>query len=210
MKFPFKQLALIGVMAACSFGVYLAQGEFSPSDLDKLGGSPGVIVYQPPLQKAIDSNLYTFEESDIALVPVAIFDVTGVVLAKKRYLPWGDYSFAPWDMALGWGAMSDPSQIAHVEFWSAGRELHFNVAHDSPVQKPQILPNSANIHVIPASDEVKRQIGQIQKGDIIRMTGFLVNAVDGIDTYETSMHRNDTGKKSSEILYVESVDLSPL
>jgi len=210
MKSLLQKICMIAVMGACSFGVYQNRNFFEPSDLDRLAGTSGVIIYKQPVQKLIDNNLYTFEDSSVPLVPVAVFDISGVVLSKKRYMPWSDKSFAPWDIALGWGSMSDPSKLSHVDFWSAGRELHFNFAHNSPVQKPEILAGSANIHIIPANDEMHALLSGIQSGDIVRLTGFLVNAVDGLDVWQTSTLRNDTGKGSGEILYVENVDLNPL
>jgi len=210
MKFPTKQILALGVMALSSFGLYKAQDIFSPSDIDIMAGTSGALVFQEPLQKEVDGTLYTFEADGVALVPVAIFDASGVVLGKRRYLPWGSHHFAPWDIGLGWGKMSDPSLLRHVKFWQAGRFMYFRYPHDSPVGKREIIPNSANIHVIPANDEVREKLSRIKEGNIVRLTGFLVHAVDGVDVYKTSLTRHDTGAGACEILYVQDVDLDPV
>jgi hypothetical protein len=210
MKFYIKEVLTIAAMAGLSIGLMKSLPNLSPSDLDLMAGTSGALVYQAPLQKNLPQLPYTFKTKGAIMVPEALFDISGVVLGKKRYLPFGDYHFAPWDIGMGWGPMSNPSLMSNVTFWQAGRSMHFRHAEDSPITKVRIVPSFANMHIVPANATVRKNIKLIRKGDIVRMTGFLVNVVDGLDVHKTSKSRSDTGISSSEILYVQSVDLDPV
>jgi len=210
MKFPFKELGLLAGMALSVFGVIKAVDYFEPSDLDIMADTKGALVYQEPLQKEIETALFTFEAKGAQLIPRALFDVTGVVLGKKRYLPWGQYHMAPWDIGMGWSAMSDPSNLSEVTFWQRNRFMHYRYGAGASVNKYMIIPNSANIHIIPANDEVKRQMSEVKEGNLVRLTGFLVDVSDGETYLKTSLERGDTGAGACEILYVQAVDLDPI
>jgi hypothetical protein len=210
MKLYIKEVLTIVAMASLSFGFMKSLPNLSPSDLDLMVGTSGALVYQAPLQKNLGDMPYTFKVKGAIMVPEALFDISGVVLGKKRYLPFGDHRVASWDIGMGWGPMSDPKMLDHVSFWQAGRSMHFRHGEKSPITKNRIVPNFANMHVIPESDAVRQQIKQVRKGDIVRMTGFLVTVIDGMNVQKTSTSRIDTGKSSSEILYVKSVDLDPV
>lgn len=210
MKIPIRQILILTVMIAATAAIYKSRDALSPSDIDIMSGTNGALVYQEPFQKDVEKVLYTFEVDDAVLVPVALFDVSGVILGKKRYLPWRDYSFAPWDIGIGWRQMSDPSILDHVDFWQASRFMYFRYGKNAPVTKSDIIPNSTNIHVIPANDQVRKKISQIKEGNIVRLTGFLVNVIENGEVIKTSMTRMDTGAGACEILYVQDVDLKPL
>jgi hypothetical protein len=210
MKIPFKELALLAGMVLSAFGIFKAVDHFAPSDIDLMADTSGALVYQAPFQKVIPDTLFTFEAGGARLVPQALFDVTGVVLGKKRYLPWGDYHMAPWDLGIGWSDMSDPTLLADVSFWQRNRFMHFRYGAGASVNKYRIIPNSANIHIIPANDEVKRKMSEVRKGNVVRLTGFLVNVTDGDTTLKPSLERGDTGAGACEILYVQAIDLDPI
>ncbi len=66
------------------------------------------------------------------------------------------------------------------------------------------------MHMIPADPGVKRQLERIHTGQVIRLEGFLVDASrPGGWHRKTSMTRNDTGTGACELIYVESVEISP-
>lgn len=210
MKFPYKEALLIAGMILSGFVVVKAVEYFEPRDIDLMADTTGALVYQEPLQKEIETALFTFEADGAILIPEALFDVTGVVLGKKRYLPWGDYHMAPWDVGIGWGAMSDPDNLSQVSFWQRNRFMHYRYGAGASVSKHTIIPNSSNIHIIPGNDIVKAQMADVKEGNLVRMTGFLVNVVDGETVLKTSLDRTDTGAGACEILYVQAIDLDPI
>jgi len=210
MKFPYKEILLIAGMIFSAFGVVKAVEHFEPRDIDLMADTTGALVYQEPFQKKIETALFTFEAEGATLFPEALFDVTGVVLGKKRYLPWGEYHLAPWDIGIGWGAMSDPDKLSQVTFWQRNRFMHYRHGADASLSKHTIIQNTTNIHIIPANDLVKSQMADVKEGNLVRMTGFLVNVVDGDTVMKTSLDRTDTGAGACEILYVQAIDLDPI
>jgi hypothetical protein len=70
-----------------------------------------------------------------------------------------------------------------------------------------VIEHSANTHVIPADQSVRRQLKHLRVGQVVHMTGLLVDAVrdDGI-TIKTSLTRSDSGPGSCEILLVTEVE----
>ena len=76
----------------------------------------------------------------------------------------------------------------------------------APITDNEIIKNSSNMHVIPANRRVSREIGDIRRGSIVQLKGFLVD-VDSESgfVWRTSLTRDDTGNGSCEIFYVEDL-----
>jgi len=60
--------------------------------------------------------------------------------------------------------------------------------------------------MIPANETIKKDLDAIREGQLVQLSGFLVN-VDASDgwRWRTSTTRNDTGNGACEIVYVEQV-----
>ena len=65
------------------------------------------------------------------------------------------------------------------------------------------------MHMIPASDEVYSVLKEIRNGDIIELSGSLVNVADDNDgwRWKSSQTRNDTGNGACELIWVESLKI---
>jgi hypothetical protein len=210
MKIRWKEVSVLALMALTALAVRSAAGMFAPTDIDMMADTDGSLVFQDPLQKIIADPEFTFRANGTVLVPTALYDVTGVVLGKKRYLPWGEYHFAPWDIGLGWRSMSNPETLRHVSVWQAARVMYFRSGANASVSEDELVVNMGNTHVIPANDEVRKKLADIRKGELVRLSGFLVNVLDGDQVYKSSLSRADTGSGAGEILYVQDVDLNPV
>jgi hypothetical protein len=68
----------------------------------------------------------------------------------------------------------------------------------------QYHAHSANMHLIPATDEIRRLIENIKKGRLVELSGSLVN-VEFTDNrrWISSLIRTDTGDGACEAVYVE-------
>jgi hypothetical protein len=61
--------------------------------------------------------------------------------------------------------------------------------------------------VIPSDAAVGRQLERLRVGQVVHLTGFLVNAVRDDGAYiNTSLTRSDTGPGACEVLLVEQVE----
>ncbi len=71
----------------------------------------------------------------------------------------------------------------------------------------------ANHHLIPASDEVARTLGDVRIGDLVTLRGRLVDLEirdrsGGVaHRSATSLRRDDVGSGACEQLYVEAVEV---
>jgi hypothetical protein len=77
-----------------------------------------------------------------------------------------------------------------------------------PIPRREIETSSANMHMIPADPEVKRELEQVRQGQVVHIVGFLVDASrTGGWHWNTSMTRDDTGAGACELVYLESLDI---
>ena len=163
-----------------------------------------------PMQKGIaSSTVYT--TGDYTIEEIAEFRIKAKVLSKKNYYLDREADLSPVDVALGWGKMSDERVLEHIEISQSGRFYRWQV-DEFPIPRREIETHSANMHLIPASDAVKRVIDKVRKGDIIEITGRLVNVMSNRDAWywESSQTRNDRGKGACELIWVESADILSL
>ncbi|WP_370980979.1 hypothetical protein [Agaribacterium sp. ZY112] len=166
---------------------------------------PGVSAAEPPLQRVIDSPV-TFEFETYNLSPLARFELKAKVLSKENYYLGREADLSPTDLALGWGTMSDESILEQIDISQSGRFYRWRV--DSfPIPRKDIETQSANMHLIPADTLVRDAISRVRKGDLIEMSGYLVNVVsnDGSWYWKSSLTRNDTGGGACELVFVESL-----
>jgi hypothetical protein len=104
--------------------------------------------------------------------------------------------------------MSDESIINQIEVSQSGRWYRWQV-NSFPIPRREIETHSANMHIIPANDYVKVIIDDVREGDIIKITGNLVNVTSNIDNWywKTSLTRNDTRAGACEIIWVETLEI---
>jgi NMD protein affecting ribosome stability and mRNA decay len=65
------------------------------------------------------------------------------------------------------------------------------------------------MHLIPATDIVEGVIKEIRNGDIIELSGSLVNVQSDSDGWhwKSSQTRNDTGKGACELIWVDQLQI---
>ena len=166
---------------------------------------PGVMVSEVPLQESITSDTsHNFD--DYTINEVATFRLKAKVLAKKNYYTGRESELSPTDLALGWGNMSDETILEQVEISQSNRFYYWRV-ESFPIPRKEIETHSANMHLIPADDSIKSTIGNIRIGDIIEISGSLVNVTTQDDNWrwKSSQTRSDTGKGACELILVKSL-----
>ena len=72
-----------------------------------------------------------------------------------------------------------------------------------PIPRRAIETESANMHIIPADEQIEDALDNIVKGNIIELTGYLV-FIEGKDgwKWKSSLTRNDTGGGACEVIWV--------
>jgi hypothetical protein len=141
------------------------------------------------------------------LTPRARYDITARILSREDYHFDLLSDLIPEDLALGWGPMSDNRVLGAFEITQGARFYTWVPRQPLPIPRQAVIEHSANTHVIPADAAVRRQLKRLRVGQVVHLTGFLVNAVRDDGAYiNTSLTRSDSGPGSCEVVLVEEVE----
>ena len=94
--------------------------------------------------------------------------------------------------------------LERIKIYQSGR-YYFWQAPRLPIPGREISRYSANMHMIPSSNEIARALKRVRRGQVIQLSGHLVKieAPDGWQ-WRSSLSRMDTGNGSCEIIYVKA------
>jgi len=171
---------------------------------------PGILVKNDPVQVTIDSPMEPIKKDGFLLHPLARYTIDARVLHTKHY--WaGDAvsSLAPYDVAVGWGPMSDQKILDQLTISQGNRFYFYEYQKEPQIPKDQITCHSANMHLIPSSFAIRQKIAWLRQGDIVRIRGLLIEATNPsspeMRPWQSSLSRTDTGNGACEIMWVESI-----
>lgn len=137
-------------------------------------------------------------------------DVIAWLFVPDRSSPFRACRYCPLDLALAWGDLALHDGIDQLEVSQVERYYLWNYAAGSILDSKTVTLNSANMHIIPADDEIRAQLLTIRKGDKVRMRGRLVDVRDQTgETWRTSITRSDMGAGACEILLVDEIQVEP-
>jgi hypothetical protein len=170
--------------------------------------APGILVYGEPLQT--ETTLGPWQRDDYTFTPLASYEITARILGKKLYSSDRSAELSPVDLALGWEEMSDSSVLQTLTIKQSERWYYVSW-RNSLLDTNAIILHSANTHILPANREVAERIEKLQKHEVVRLRGSLVQVTskDGF-LWRSSLTRSDTGDGSCEVFWVESVDVEPI
>jgi hypothetical protein len=189
---------LLGLLAVIVLTVvFFPEGERSRED--------GVLVEQVPQQNPVSRPPFDLDGHRIEAL--AEFEIDARVLGKERYWLDRESDLSKYDLALGWGAMSDSRVLDRIEIRQSGRWYRWRT-EQLPIPRQEIEHSSANMHLIAADSYIERQISAIKTGDLVRISGYLVRATspDGW-RWQSSLTRDDVGQGACELVYVESIEI---
>ena len=167
---------------------------------------PRVARGAPPLQGAVPPSLLAIALDGATLQPLASFSIEARVLGREDYRLGREAAFSPTDLALGWGRMDEDAVLAALDISQASRWYRYRWQGAPPIPADEIARSSANMHMIPASDEVAAALNRIKRDDRVRIDGWLVQ-VDADDgwRWRSSLTRDDSGGGACELVYVCAV-----
>jgi len=165
---------------------------------------PGVLAPDNPVQVNLEGAA-NIPFKEVRVIPQATFEITARVLSKEKYWSGPESDLSPIDLALGWGPMSDTAVLDEIDIWQSGRWYRWK-SKDLPITQPDVSNHSANMHMIPATDAIEKQLKRLKKGEIVSIIGKLVNIeTDEGWHWNSSMTRGDRGGGACEVVFVESV-----
>ncbi|RIH85441.1 hypothetical protein [Calidithermus roseus] len=193
-----RVLSLLFLLSLAAF-VYFRNAAAQP-----IARPPGVLCPLAPLQSVQDLPP-AFEHKGYRIEPLARFALEARVLGKRLYRYDRGASLAPLDLVLGWGRMSDSRVLEKISISQSNR-FYFWYTANSPIPLEEIALSSANMHMIPATEDLERRLKQLRIGNIVRLRGYLVR-VSGSDGFywQSSLTRSDTGNGACELVWVEEL-----
>lgn len=168
--------------------------------------APDEVIDKAPVQAEV-ADLLPIPFDDYAIQPMAEFTLEARVLAREDYWLGREADLSPTDLVLGWGEMADPQVVKQINIRQSGRWYFWQV-ESFPIPRRNIETQSANMHLIPANDEVAITLKQIRPGQLVTLQGYLVNvnADDGW-RWRSSLTREDTGANACELIYVKHLKI---
>lgn len=168
---------------------------------------PGILVAEAPRQERV-TEPEAIRHRGYQLTPVARFEAKARLLGKKRYRSDATAGLAPYDLAIGWGPMSDTSILEQYDIIQQQRVYRWH-SEQRPLPTKTVILNSTNLHVIPATAAVSARLARLREGHVVELRGRLVDVLsnDG-NRWKTSTTRSDAGVGACEIVWLESIEVA--
>src|SRR5581483_5433159 len=136
-----------------------------PGNLSKY--PPGVLVADQPDQTAT-SNGKSWQVKGYTLKSLADYRIRARVLMTERYFMDREADLSPLDVTVGWMRMSDQDVLDRLSIYRQRRAYCYRPkASTWPIPAAEITAHSANMHLIPADDEILHRLRSVNEGDII-------------------------------------------
>jgi hypothetical protein len=170
---------------------------------------------EEPLQEPLEAPPIEYERKGhrIRLATRASYRLTAYAVETSRQI-LDEWDFAvPMDLSVVWGPVADPAVLKHMKFHLSRRYVSWFADRDPGVPRPVIESHVANVHLVPADEEVASALGRIEVGDLVTLAGRLVDIEirDGAGAVKasmrTSLRRDDVGSGACENLWVERVEI---
>jgi hypothetical protein len=159
----------------------------------------------PPLQTEVPAGMTLPGVGDARLLPLAGFSIEARVLGREDYRIGREADYSPTDLALGWGRMTEDAVLSRLEISQSSRWYRYRWQDAPPIPVRDIVRSSANMHMIPADDTVAAALGRIERGDRVRIDGWLVQIEAKDWRWRSSLTRDDSGGGACELVYVCSI-----
>jgi len=167
--------------------------------------APGVLAAGEPFQGPAPS--LTFEKNGFVIHTLATYAGRARVLSKEPYWIDGGADLAPYDLALGWGPMSDSAVLDQLSISQGSRFFSYRpVGRAWPLPLDEINRHAANTHMIPANAQAASALRWVRRGQVVHFSGYLVEAIhSGGSVWRSSLTREDTGSGACELLWTETL-----
>ena len=136
---------------------------------------PGIIVPEQPVQETVQ-DVPPWKMGDYRITPLATFRIKARVLGKARYWMGRETDLCTYDLALGWGPMSDQAVLDQLHISQSRRWYKYRYS-SPPIAPGSIESHSGNMHIISANEQVAERLADVIPGQIVSISGYLVLVV---------------------------------
>ncbi len=207
---------VLAVTSASSAQAFIEQKHFDryygARALDQAKPGSGPLAPNEPDQVDLEEE-FDFQWEGYTITAVQGFGIEALVLGRKDYSQGDMGALVPIDLALAWGKVSDPEWAKYLKVEQSERVYRWSYPRGTPLDTSTVETHSANMHMMPASPEILSKMSSVAKGDVVRLSGFLVDITrpaQGDDegfSWLTSRVRTDTGLGACEVILVTSVEI---
>ena len=126
------------------------------------------------------------------------------ILGSKIYTQDEQAKFSPIDYAVSWGLFAEPEIARHISVNQYDRYLNWKIDR-LPVPKEQAMQMVSNMHIIPANPEIAKAIKKVKRGDLVHLTGDLVQINDKDLVWKSALDWNGVGDGACKLIRVDSI-----
>jgi hypothetical protein len=141
---------------------------------------------------------------------LAQFSIQARVLSRHNYSGDREAEIAPFDLALGWGVMSDQAVLDKLVISQSGRWYHYMWSGAPPADPAEMARSSSNMHIVPGSASARSALERVEAGDWVSLRGklLLITSADGWH-WRSSLSRTDTDDGACELFWVDEAVVLP-
>lgn len=194
MKPVTRQIILIGLLLLGVWFYETMRPERQP---------PGILAPDPPRISTLAEKGRTFVRNDYVFTALAQLDAKARILSIERYGRDRESQAAPLDVALGWGRMSDSVTLKNVDVAQTQRRV-LSKSYDPALPDAEVEASIVNLHLVTADAEIEKTLKQLRAGNVVRLEGYLVEAVGG-DGWRWKGQPTGVPDLPSTLLWVERV-----
>ncbi len=174
---------------------------------------PGILINTAPEQLDM-SEAKVWKKDEYKLKALAKYKIQARVLSTYHYhFPEAGADISPVDLAVGWGIMSDQKVLDKILPCSFQNNRAWLIKICSPLNISiySIMSSSAHMHIIPKDKNMKALIQKLRKGDLIEMSGYLVEVTSDkfAEPWRSSLSRTDHAtifaSTGCEIMWVDEL-----
>lgn len=126
------------------------------------------------------------------------------ILGSKEYTDDVQAKFSPIDYAVTRGIFTRPDIASQISIKQYDRYLNWQMAR--PPLPPQIATQLvSNMHIIPANPQVAEEIKKVQRGDLVQLSGDLVQINDKDLVWKSALDWTGVGDGACKLIRVDSI-----
>lgn len=126
------------------------------------------------------------------------------ILGSKEYTEDEQAKFSPIDYAVTRGIFTRPDIARQISIKQYDRFLNWQMARP-PLPAHLATQLVSNMHIIPANPQIAEEIKKVKRGDLVQLSGDLVQINDKDLVWTSALDWNGVGDGACKLIRVDSI-----